>query len=337
MSCRPRPFAAALVLLVACAAPPATASSRVPSGPLPVRNFQPVQLLFPGPRHAAAGVLPAGEWRIGIELAESNTLNRSRDEASGTLIELDLETTRAAVRATRGLGGGWQVAVELPYVVRWGGWLDRPIELVERSVDQLNPTRDALARGRTRLRYERFGRTVFAADGPRAGIGDAGIELARGFGEPGPKAAGWGVRGGVELPTGDEQDVFGSGGTDLWIGGVHTRPLGAGRLSINLNLVLPEDVWERAGVETSAFATGALAWVYPWRPRTALSVQLGYYGSPFGGTGTEELELTLWDLSASAVMRLGGGWSWRLGGVQNLVYQSGADFTLLSRLVWTGR
>jgi hypothetical protein len=303
---------------------------------LPVRNFQPVQLLFPGPRHAQATALAAGSWSVSVELAESNTLNVSRDDVMHTGIELDLETTRVAVRVRRGLGHGWELGVELPYVARWGGVLDRPIELVERTVNQLNPTRDERPRGSTRLRYERLGRTVFSDDGPRAGLGDVGVVAHKGFAVPGLDGR-WAVRAGVELATGDDREVFGSGGTDAWIGAVHTRSLGPGHLSGNLNLVFPGSVWEGPGVETSGFATAALGWAYPWRPRTSLSVQLGYYQSPFEQTGTDELELDLWDLSASASLRLEGGWSWQIGGVQNLVYQSGADFTLLTRLVWTSR
>jgi hypothetical protein len=303
---------------------------------LPVRNFQPVQLLFPGPRHAPASALSAGSWSVAVELSESNTLNVSQNDVTGTGIELDLEATRVAIRLRRGLGGGWELGAEVPYVARWGGVLDRPIEIVERSVNQLNPTRDERARGLTRLRYERRGRSVFSASGPRAGLGDVGLFVHRSF-EPVGGEGRWALRGGVELATGDEEQLFGSGGTDAWLGAVYSRPLGRGRLTGNLNLVFPEAVWEGSGVETSGFATAALGWACPWRPRTSLSVQLGYYQSPFEQTGTDELELDLWDLSASARFRLEGGWSWQIGGVQNLVYQSGADFSLLTRLVWTSR
>ena len=326
-----------LVAATGAAAQPAGPDPARPSGGLlPVRNFQPVQLLFPGPRHARASALAAGSWSVSVELAESNTLNASRDAVTDTGIELDLETTRVAVRVRRGLGSGWELGLTLPYLARWGGVLDRPVELVERSVNQLNPTRDERPRGLTRLRYERLGRTVFSASGPRAGAGDVGLLVHKSF-EPEGAEGRWALRGGVELATGDEGRLFGSGGTDWWVGAAYSRPLAAGWMTGNLKLVVPEAVWEGSGVETSSFATAALGWSYPWRPRTTLGVQLGYYGSPLSRTGTDELEFDLWDLSASAGFRLQGGWSWQIGGVQNLVYQSGADFTVLTRLVWTSR
>jgi hypothetical protein len=303
---------------------------------LPVRNFQPVQLLFPGPRHAGAGVLEAGRWSASLELVESNTLNASRNELTGTAIELDVETTRTSVALRRGLGGGWELGLTLPHVARWGGVLDRPIEAVERLVDRLNPKRELRPRGETVLRYERLGREIFDRRGPEAGLGDVGVALKLSFpgGKPGRR---WALRGGVELPTGDESRLLGSGGTDLWIGGVFERPLGPGRFVSNLNLVVPDGRWEEAGLDTGLYATAAVGWAYVWTPRVTVSAQLGYYGSPLEETGTEELELALWDLSAGVSLRLGSGWSWQLGGVQNLVYQSGADFSVVSRWVWTGR
>jgi hypothetical protein len=144
------------------------------------------------------------------------------------------------------------------------------------------------------------------------------------------------VRAGIELPTGNEARLFGSGGTDLWLGVIHERPQGNGLLVSNLSVVLPDSLAAVEGIEADPYATAAVGWAYGWGERFTVSVQLGYYGSPLEETGTEELELSLWDLSASARVELGSGWSWQLGGVQNLVYQSGADFSLVTRWVWSG-
>lgn len=321
--------------LSGAAIPALAGTGSVPPGAelLPVRNQQPLQVLFPGPAHEGARVLPAGAWQVGVELNESNTLNVSRDEEAGTFIALDFEVTRLTVDVARGLGSGWDVAVSVPYSARWGGVMDRPIEAVERVFDQLNPKREERPRNRVALGYVRDGRTVIPTrTRPEAGLGDVGLRIRKSFACTGGGTR-WAWRAGLELPTGDEEKVFGSGGTDGWTGvAVETGHWG-GRFVGNVNLVLPGEAWDGSGVEVDAFPTAAAAWWYPWWPRASLSVQLGYYGSGFDETGTEELEDALWDLSVGLSVDLGSGWRWQLGGTQNLVYQPGADFTVTSRLV----
>jgi len=303
---------------------------------LPVRNYQPVQLVFPAPALDGVSLVPPGAWVFGTAFVESNTMNRSRGEAGTSSLLIDLETTRFELSARTGLSRRWELGLTLSFLRRWGGFLDAPIESVERVVGQLNPAREARARNEVRLRYERLGAPVFDLEKTsKSGLGDATVDLRFAAWRSSDDLTRLVLRFGAELPTGNEDALFGNGGIDLFAGIEAERCSGAWAWRGQLSFIFPDDFLPEAGLESSPFATASAGLAWQMNSRIAWIGQLDYYGSALSATFTRELESGLWELAAGISLRLGPALELQIGGVENLVVEPGADFSLITRLVYT--
>ena len=310
----------------------------------PQRNLHPVQLVFLSPVFEGPELLDAGLWRWELSLAESNTVNQAGLPGPSSSLLLDVETTRVGLRLRRGLMRGWEVGAELPLLRRWGGFLDRPIEAVERAVSRLNPLRRSRVRNRSRMLVVRRGQVLLDEEGSSAGVGDLVLSLAKSLRSQTAHGPALAVRLIAELPTGSRKRWFGNGGPDLAL------TLSAGRAApryawaVQVAAVLPSDPFpdispspsSRTGfpeAEAGGFFTAGAGGSWYLNSRLSVYGQLAYYGSPVSGTGFGELERSLWELGAGMTLRLSNRASWQVGGIENLVVEPGVDFSLVSRLV----
>ena len=110
---------AALGALVACAS-----CASVPQfhGPLAVRNQHAAQLTVQRLSPRSAEVLDAGATRVDLSTAYSSYF-LSGSDARGSFV-MDGELMRTAAALHLGLGGGFDVAAELPVLHASGGFLD---------------------------------------------------------------------------------------------------------------------------------------------------------------------------------------------------------------------
>lgn len=299
----------------------------------PLGRRHPVQGVFLSPPLTGPEVLPSGRWRLGWRLEESNTLNRGAVSLRSQVL-LDTEVTRLAVDLARGLGGGWELRVELPWKRRWGGVLDRPIEVVERAVGQSNPLRAQLARNGSRLLLLDAGVRVIDQRAGASGWGDLEVGLVRG----GVLTSGLEVSGEVRLAlaTGDRKAWLGSGGMDAAVvlrAGRGDRPLA---WTTQIAWIDPADPFrERPGglrtrrhLELSAGLRGRLT------GNLKGELQLAWRQSAIGGSRLDEFEQDLWELAAGLAWPLGERLIWQVGLIENLVVAPGADVTLYSRFVF---
>ncbi|RMF83781.1 MAG: DUF3187 family protein [Nitrospinota bacterium] len=303
-------------------------------GPLPVRNFQPVQLLFLYLPFEGTTLTPQGHWALSFGLAESNTINETIDRAENTSLLFDLETTRFTLGARYGVLPRVELGVEIPFIARWGGFLDRFIEGVERVVNKLNPARKRGPVNTVRFHLQRNGELIFSRGESALGISDlvlSGKGLLWEEGETYPALA---ARLQIKLPTGDEERLLGSGKTDIGVGLVAQKTLWRFTLYSNLNYIMPGEVFAGKGLETRNFFTAALGIEYRWTSHFSLLGQAEYYQSPFTDTGLEELDQSLWEISFGFNWALGSHLLWQLGGIQNLVVAPAADFSFQSHLVY---
>jgi hypothetical protein len=127
-------------------------------------------------------------------------------------ITLDGETTRLRLWHRRGLGGGWDFAMELPLLDRGGGFLDGWIQDWHGWFGLPNGGREQAADDQYRFHYERGGVVLLDQTSGGSGLGDATLTLGRALGR------GRMVRAMAKLPTGDDRELGGgnSGGA-LWV------------------------------------------------------------------------------------------------------------------------
>lgn len=177
-------------------------------GPIPTRNHRALALAYLrlDPRPA---VVEAGRWRWEVGLTAANDFRRTNR------VDEDYEVTRLDVRATRGIGAGWDVWAEGSLSSRWGGVLDPIIDAWHARV---------LGWSDRARRETPFGRTVIAEGGRHrfgaaAGLGDLAVGASRKLDERTT------LRLGVEAPLGDPRRALGSGGWDAGVLLAHHVPI----------------------------------------------------------------------------------------------------------------
>lgn len=296
-------------------------------GPFPVRNFQPLHqlvLVMPGDR---ASVLPRGAVDIRIELAE--TASVYRDQNPQTAVTMKFETLRSGLFFRYGATERLEVAMEIPMLYRYRGFLEGAITATERATTGVAPARTALEHTSYVFDISRGGRTIIG-DGPGSlGLGDASVMAkyqVTGETDALPAVS---IRTAVKLPTGDEARFFGSGSPDFGLGLAVEKHLGPSWiLYANVNGVIPTG--SIGGFGLRATLSGLLAAEYRWSEDLSFTAQFDYYSSPFHGTGTQVLDKGVTEAVAGFSYRLRPRLLWQVYGVENLDFITGsaADVTL---------
>jgi hypothetical protein len=299
-----------------------------PFGPLPVRNFQPLRQVFFHFPFAAARVPEAGALWLDVESAESNVIATDHGAVDALL---KFEQNRTNLRARLGLPRGWLVGVEVPFLSRFGGFLDPLIDTTEDLFSASNPER-RLFRNNVFGGFQvvKGGQVLFHGPRQYLELGDLAFETQAEIGHWDDRLR-VAARFAVELPTGRTSAVWGSGTTDLGVGLALDYRLWGQRLWMFANVagIFPIGRVSAAELPLDPFLQQGLA--FEWRAGRNLSLLLQeeVYTSPFRDVHSLVLEGTIVELSAGAVYKIGPGALW-LGGIENVsgVAQA-ADFTLM--------
>src|SRR6266702_3914742 len=182
--------------------------------PLAWQEPAPLARLFLQLPFEAPEVLRERTLEIGVRLLYSNSLLSDRNDQ--LTLDVHVETAQPTVWIRYGLVPGIEAQVAIPFIVDYGGVLDRPIEVVEGWFAFSNPQRKARPRNVAHFQLTRPDGSGILRDGPGSGLGDAWAALkvmvVGGAGSRGSLA----LRGALKLPTGklpygsEELDVGGS-------------------------------------------------------------------------------------------------------------------------------
>ena len=302
-------------------------------GPFPVRNFQPFHQLvlsMPGDR---AAVLKKGVLDVRVELAETASI--FRDEVPQASVTMKFETLRSGVFLRYGATERWELSVEVPVLYRHRGFMDGPIQAVERATTGLSPARNALGKLGYAFDISRGGRTVASGREGSVGLGDSTVISKYQVLSESASMPAVSVRTALKLPTGDEGQFFGSGSPDVGFGLAAEKGFG-GRWVVygNLNGVVPTG--RIAGMPLQPTISGLVAVEYLWSENLSITTQFDYYSSPFHGTGTRTLDKGVTESVLGFSYRLTQHILWQGYGVENLDFITGsaADFTLSTLLTY---
>ncbi len=271
--------------------------------PFRTYNQNPVIQIFGLPAIGESRVLKQGGKELALVFDLAN--NYADNSSGGERIIIDGETCLLNLTGRYGLGERFEAGFELPYIFQNGGFLDSFIQDYHRTFGFPNGGRDEAPNGRLLFQYERNGSTIFRVNKCNSGIGDirlnAGLQLYRSEGGH-PRAIA--LRAALKLPTGDADQLRGSGGTDfaLWLTGsqgFQTRTGlwevfgGAGALGMTDGDVMP-------GLQRNSAAFGSIG--AGWKPLAwlALKVQLDAQTAFYKDSGLDEIS------SASAQVIAGG-------------------------------
>lgn len=252
-------FATAILALLPIAAVPAAAQEKadVPAsalplrtkGPLPTRNYEPLNAPQLLPMPADGFVLGRGQIRHEANLDIVNHLLTLPPR-----YVTDFEDQRLTLSYHRGIGGGQEVGVRIPLVSRNGGVLDGFVDDWHKWFGFEGGGRGNLPRERVQfvLRDRAGTANLVNRPGAATGIGDVVLEYRRALtGESERREEGLAVsprrfaasaRALVKLPTGRSDILFGSGAADFGLGLAATlRPARRVALHGNLSVVAQGD------------------------------------------------------------------------------------------------
>lgn len=307
---------------------PAGAESEA-APPLPWREPAPparmfLQLPFEGP-----AVLEAGTLRAEIQVLYANSILVA--SAPALALDVDLESTEALALLRYGIAHGVEAQLALPATVDTGGFLDGPIEAVERAFGATAmPGRLGRPHGLARFRLVRPDGTGVWRDGSAAGLGDvwAGVK-ARLVDE-----AGWpalSLRGAVKAPTG--RPPYGSGELDVGASLLVGWTLGGLGLRLQLDAIAPTAGFRAARIPTHPYGAGQLGVALAVSTAVSLHVQWSTHLTPFTRTGLPPLDAATHYAIAGASVALSRSLLLEAGAAENVFSpDSGADFTLLLAL-----
>ena len=296
-------------------------------GLFPVRNFQPVQLLFLGIPGDRAAVLPKGALNIRTELAETNTiLNEQTATSSATL---KLETLRSGLFFRYGLTDTLEVGIEIPTIYEYRGFLNGLITQTERLTSGLAPTRQQLEKTGFAYNITKDGQTFFKGTQGAFGQGDITLSGKYQLFKENERMPALSARALVKVPTGDSTRDLGSGHADVGLGlAAEKMFLSRWIAYANVNGVIPTG--RVGGLSVRPYMTGLAAVEYLWTKNFSLVAQFDFYSTPFHDTGFQFLDRGVTEVVAGFNYRLQHNVLWQVYGVENVDFITGsaADFTL---------
>ncbi|MEE4361171.1 MAG: DUF3187 family protein [Pseudomonadales bacterium] len=273
------------------------------------RNAAPTAAVLGLPRPRAASLPEAGETALDllVEVASHFT----SDTRGSEFAYLDAETLTTSLLLERGFGDGWAVALEIPVLRHSTGFLDAPINSWHDVFGLPDAGRDRVANGNVRMDWVADGISRFSESDSLSGIGDLRLGVARRLhASPDRDIT---LRLDLELPTGGDDGLLGSGGTDVALGlGLSDRRLLAsvgGTLHLHAGLLRSGDAPVYGDELASAAAFGTLAVSLPLGASWTLRGQLDAH--------SQLVDSALYQVGGWSVQGgLGLGWqpgdAWRL-------------------------
>lgn len=302
-------------------------------GIFPVRNYQPIQMLFLGMAGDRAAVIPKGALEVRQELAESSSV--FRDGAGQIDASVNFETMRAGLFLRYGLTEKLEIGLEIPAYHRYRGFMEGAIKATERATTGLAPARDALGKSGFVFHVRKNGQSLFGGGEGDTGLGDITLSgkyqlLSEDRSLPAVSA-----RVAVKVPSGDDGRFFGSGHTDLGAGLALEKTLFERWVAYaNVNGIFATG--KVSGLSLQPAMSGLAAVEYRWTRDFSLVAQFNYYSSPFHDTGISLLDSGVTEVAAGFNYKLRPHLLWQVYGVEgaDFITGSAADFTLATAVTF---
>ena len=255
-------------------------------GPLPTRNFSPVQNLFLGMPAEQATTLRKGMTQIRLESAQASSVFDDRTVDSSSLVKM--EQGRTALDLRYGMTDKLETGVEIPLLYRTRGFLEPFIKAIE-SVTIDGAVRNRLEDVPFAFQIERNGQTLFSGSEGQVGLGDISLYAKREVAEEGDWLPKTSLRVALKIPTGSERRAFGSGTVDIGIGIVgERRPFPWWIMYVNVNGVFPTA--RVAGLKTIPSLSAVFANEFLVSDRFSIGAQFNSYTSLVTGSGLASVD-----------------------------------------------
>lgn len=317
-----------LLMTLVVAANSATAAQDNLPAPFSIKNQNPFIQIFGLPTTQQARLLPAnGEAiEVALDIANNSTINKT---AGNETITLDGESYRLSLSLRRAVGNGIEVAAELPLVGHHNGVMDNFIEGWHDTFGLTNSERNQSPSNVLNYDYRRNGIAVMSIAQPDNGLGDIRLSAAKKLYHDAKGALS--LHASLKLPTGDADQLHGSGAPDLALSAAQMseRWLSRWQLSTFFNggLLLLGKSDRFSDIQRNSAFFGSTGIIWDSHSLIDLKAQLdghtALYRSDLDQLGTDTLQLTVGGsihFSPSARLDLGVG--------ENLFTDTTPDFLI---------
>lgn len=183
---------------------------------MPVRNQHPAQLTVMHLPTASACSLPMGKVAVRGDAAYSS-LFLLGSGPNGARWKMDGEYLRVGTSVRAGLGSGLELGVEVPFAHTSGGFLDSFVIDYHDALGLPDQDRQNNPRGDFEIAARRGSRDVWTVSEENGTLLDVPLTLSWQVADP-AEGLGLAVRGGIELPTGNDRRGYGNGQIDTSVG-----------------------------------------------------------------------------------------------------------------------
>jgi hypothetical protein len=187
-------------------------------GPLPVRNQHPAQLTVMHMPPARAAVLGPEGVQVRVDAAYSSLFLFGQTGNRSWI--MDGEYLRVGTGLRWGLGDGFEFAAELPFAHTSGGFLDSFLIDYHEAFGFPDQDRENFPKNEYDIEARQGSQTVWQVQRESIELLDVPLRLTKEVIAPGPERVGVAVRGGIELPTGNDERGYGSGKVEPSVGGL---------------------------------------------------------------------------------------------------------------------
>lgn len=241
--------------------------------PLGSRNQTPIALLFVYLTPERASSLGKGVLDLDFTFDYSNIIQEQQTD--NEFLRFDLEYLRTLVAIKRGFGHGLELGFSVPFYLYYGGFLDPLVSSFHEAFGLPNLLRGQTPYGLVDFQYRRGDQVVLAGTDSFGAVGDIVLDVKKTLYQRDSRSLA--LRGAIKLPTGDPQNLSGSGATDFGLGVAFDRIGEKYGLYLNAGyhfLGTPERFETR---DYYSFMVGA-----DWRfkPRLAAVLQVDYMRAP---------------------------------------------------------
>lgn len=296
--------------------------------PFATHNQSPLIQIFGLPAIGDSTVLNQAQKQVGLSLDLAS--NYTSNSANGENIVLDGESLRVNLRGQYGLGKGLEIGVEIPFVVIGGGFLDDFIIKYHDTFGFPQGGRDIAPRNRLLYLYRKDNIDRLRLENSSTGIGDISFTGAWQFYKgQGDSTSAVSLRAAVKLPTGDSDQLHGSGSTDLalWLSAGSAFPLSvghfvvygaAGLLGMTEGKILTDQQQNLVG-----FGSLGIGWD-PF-PRLALKIQADAHTPFYRESGLREVDAYSVQLTIGGTVALDTKTSLDIGVSEDLIVTTAPD------------
>ena len=292
-----------------------------PELPFDTTNQSPLIQIYGLPGLGAPYVLGPSQSRVDLHFEVANHfVGKSTDTES---LFLDGETHRTTLKIYRGLTGGREIGIEIPYVDHDGGFMDSFIEGWHDFFGLPQHGRDRMPRDQLLYQYQRNGVDALSFARPTSGIGD--VRLVAGL--PFPAWADTALRFSLKLPTGDSAKLLGSGATDaaLWFSTRCSRCTGSVSWYGGSGILWmgDSDVLRNQQRQIVAFGSAGLHWQA--LSRLTLGVQLDAHTPFYRDSALASLTDASAQLILGGIWRLSPRYAWELAISEDIAVDTAPD------------